>query len=150
MQQRLSRRTVTVTPPGDAQLLVLLRLGRSPPCSTFPEGLVADSSPKLGIILWVLELSTSEDLESSFTSLALSPEFVTNTLLGSSRPVGKGPGGFPRKSSTTPWERHYSRGRRGQINFTLFLPVFQRKWGAERYFSTGSTGIFLQKVTSVS
>ncbi len=35
-------------------------------------------------------------------SLALSPEFVTNTLLGLSRPVGKGPGGFPRKSSTTP------------------------------------------------
>ena len=35
-------------------------------------------------------------------SLALSPEFVTNALLGLSRPVGKGPGGFPRKSSTTP------------------------------------------------
>jgi len=35
-------------------------------------------------------------------SLALSPEFVTNTLLGLSRPVGKGPGGLPRKSSTTP------------------------------------------------
>ena len=35
-------------------------------------------------------------------SLALSPEFVTNTLLGLSRPVGKGPGGFPKKSSTTP------------------------------------------------
>ena len=63
---------------------------------------MADSSPKLGIILWVLELSISEDLESSFTSLALSPEFVTNTLLGLSRPVGKGPGGLPRKSSTTP------------------------------------------------
>ena len=83
-------------------------------------------------------------------SLALSPEFVTNTLLGLSRPVGKGPGGFPRKSSTTPWERHYSRRRRGQINFTLFSALFQRKWGAERYFSTGSTGIFLQKVTSIS
>ena len=38
-----------------------------------------------------------------YASLALSPEFVTNTLLGLSRPVGKGPGGFPRKSSTTPW-----------------------------------------------
>ena len=35
-------------------------------------------------------------------SLALSPEFVTNTLLGLSRPVGKGPGGLPRNSSTTP------------------------------------------------
>ena len=35
-------------------------------------------------------------------SLALSPEFVTNTLLGLSRPVGKGPRGLPRKSSTTP------------------------------------------------
>jgi len=27
---------------------------------------------------------------------------MTNTLLGLSRPVGKGPGGFPKKSSTTP------------------------------------------------
>ena len=36
------------------------------------------------------------------TSLPLSLEFVTNTLLGLSRPVGKGPGGFPRKPSTAP------------------------------------------------
>ena len=64
-------------------------------------------------------------------SLTLSPEFVTNTLLGLSRPVGKGPGGFPRKSSTTPRERHYSLRGRGQINFTLFLAVFQRKRRAE-------------------
>ena len=35
-------------------------------------------------------------------SLALSPEFVTNTLLGLSRPVGKGPRGVPRNHSTTP------------------------------------------------
>ena len=35
-------------------------------------------------------------------SLALSPEFVTNTLLGLSRPVGKGPKGYPRTPSTTP------------------------------------------------
>ena len=39
---------------------------------------------------------------SPVASLALSPEFVTNALLGLSRPVGKGPGGFPKKSSTTP------------------------------------------------
>ena len=30
-------------------------------------------------------------------SLALSPEFVTNTLLGLSWPVGKGPRGLPEK-----------------------------------------------------
>ena len=58
---------------------------------------MADSLPKLGLILWVSELSTSEDVESSFTSLALSPGFVTNTLLGLSWPVGKGPRGLPEK-----------------------------------------------------
>lgn len=36
------------------------------------------------------------------TSRPLSLGFVTNTLLGLSRPVGKGPRGFPRKPSTTP------------------------------------------------
>ena len=40
--QRLSRRTVTATPPGGAQSLVLLQLGCSPPCSTLPSGCVAD------------------------------------------------------------------------------------------------------------
>ena len=111
---------------------------------------MADSLPKQRFILWVLKLSKFENFESFFTSLALSPEFVTNTLLGLSRPVGKGPGGFPKKSSTTPWERHYSRGGRGQINFTVFLTLFQRKWRAAGYFSTVSTGAFLQKLTLIS
>ena len=35
-------------------------------------------------------------------SLSLSPRFVTNALLGLSRPVGKGPRRLPRKPSTTP------------------------------------------------
>ena len=35
-------------------------------------------------------------------SLALSPRFVTNALLGLSRPVGKGPRRLPKKPSTTP------------------------------------------------
>ena len=39
---------------------------------------------------------------SLIASLALSPRFVTNTLLGLSRPVGKGPGRLPKRSSTTP------------------------------------------------
>ena len=38
----------------------------------------------------------------SSASLALSPEFVTNTLLGLSRPVGKGPRGVSKDHSTTP------------------------------------------------
>ena len=38
---------------------------------------------------------------SLIASLALSPRFVTNTLLGLSRPVGKGPGRLPKRSSTT-------------------------------------------------
>ena len=39
---------------------------------------------------------------SLIASLALSPGFVTNTLLGLSRPVGKGPGELPEKLPTTP------------------------------------------------
>ena len=39
---------------------------------------------------------------SLIASLVLSPGFVTNTLLSLSRPVGKGPGRLPKKSSTTP------------------------------------------------
>ena len=35
-------------------------------------------------------------------SLPLSPRFVTNALLGLSRPVGKGPRRLPKKPSTTP------------------------------------------------
>ena len=77
-------------------------------------------------------------------SLALSPEFVTNTLLGLSRPVGKGPGGFPRKSSTTPWERHFLLVGRRQINFALFLDLFHRKWGVASNISTASNGDFVQ------
>lgn len=38
---------------------------RSPPCTTLPEGCVADSSPRLQIILWAGELSISEDFDSS-------------------------------------------------------------------------------------
>ena len=87
---------------------------------------------------------------SLIASLDLSPRLVTNTLLGLSRPVGKGPGGFPRKSSTTPWERHYSRGRRGQINFTLFSALFQRKRGSAAILSTASTGEKSQEITLFS
>ena len=39
---RLSRRTVTATPPGGAQSSVLLQLGCSPPCSTLPIGCMAN------------------------------------------------------------------------------------------------------------
>ena len=66
------------------------------------KGCMADSLPKLRIILWVWELLCPKTPIFLNTSIALSPEFMTNTLLGLSRPVGKGPRGFPRKPSTTP------------------------------------------------
>ena len=77
-------------------------------------------------------------------SLALSPEFVTNTLLGLSRPVGKGPGGLPRKSSTTPCGAALSLVGRRQINFTLISTLFHRKWGVASNISTASNGDFVQ------
>ena len=100
--QRLSRRTVTATPPGGAQSLVLLQLGCSPPCSTLPNGCVANlcRSSDFSVSGGTFDLRGFRIFLS--TSLPLSLEFVTNTLLGLSRPVGKGLRGCLRTPSTTP------------------------------------------------
>ena len=102
LYQRLSQRTVTDTPPGGAQSLVLLQLGCSPPCSTLPSGYVADfcRSSDLSASGGTFDFRRFRIFPS--TSLPPSLKFVTNTLLGLSRPVGKGPKGRPKTSSTTP------------------------------------------------
>jgi hypothetical protein len=50
-----------------------------------------DFLPKLPIFLWTGELLVPKVQIFFPISLALSPEFVTNTLLGLSRPVGRVP-----------------------------------------------------------
>ena len=68
-------------------------------------------------------------------SLALSPEFVTNTLLGLSWPVGKGPGGLPRKSSTTPCGAAlFPRGEEANKLCAYFGPFPPEMGGCEQYF----------------
>lgn len=51
LQQRLSRRTVTVTPPGSCTVIGNSTTSCGPPDTTFLERHVADSSPKFRIIL---------------------------------------------------------------------------------------------------
>ena len=68
-------------------------------------------------------------------SLALSPEFVTNTLLGLSRPVGKGPGGLPKKSSTTPCGAAlFPCGEEANKLYAYFDPFPPEMGGCEQYF----------------
>ena len=68
-------------------------------------------------------------------SLALSPEFVTNTLLGLSRPVGKGPGGLLKKPSTTPCGAAISPcGEEANKLYAFFDPFPPEMEGCEQYF----------------
>ena len=103
LQQKLSRRTVTAAPPDETQSLVIpqpkswpspyhiTRRSCSKSFAEAPDYPVGGGTYKLRRVCISL-----------IASLALSPGFVTNTLLGLSRPVGKGPGRLPKKSSTTP------------------------------------------------
>ena len=94
-----------------------------------------DFLPKLPIFLWMGELLVPRDQIFLPISLTLSPEFVTNTLLGLSRPVGKGPGGPPRKSSTTPWGAAlFPCGEEANKLYAFFGPFPPEMRGCEQYF----------------
>ena len=77
-----------------------------------------DFLPKLPIFLWTGELLVPKAQIFFPISLALSPEFVTNTLLGLSRPVGRVPEEVLTPPPPLPGERHFHLGGRRQINFT--------------------------------
>ena len=77
-----------------------------------------DFLPKLPIFLWMGELLVPRDQIFLPISLTLSPEFVTNTLLGLSRPVGRVLEEVLTPPPPLPGERHFHRGGRRQINFT--------------------------------
>lgn len=62
-------------------------------------------------------------------SLPLSPRFVTNALLGLSRPVGKGPRRLPRKPSTTPKGAAIFRCGAGANKLYAFFGLFPPETG---------------------
>ena len=90
------------------------------------------------------ELTVSEKSVSSLAPHALSPEFVTNTLLGLSGRLARVPEAFRGSPPPLLVERHFLLVGRRQINFTLISALFHRKWGVASNISTASNGDFVQ------
>ena len=87
--------------PAECTVIGTLQLGCSPPCTTLPEGCAVIFTEVQMSCGW-RKLTDPKIRIFPGISLALSPRFATNALLGMSRPVGKGPRRLPKKPSTTP------------------------------------------------